>query len=207
MEKRLDLTGQRFGRLIVIEIYKKDKQHHYYYKCKCDCGNYKVVADYNLRNNSTKSCGCLSRENKIKHNKSNTKLYRKYYAMKQRCYNSKYSRYFDYGGRGIKICDEWKNNFMSFYNWAINNGYQENLSIDRIDVNGNYCPENCRWITMEEQQSNTRKSHFIEYNGEKHTIAEWSRIIKVSPNTIRFHLNRGRTIKDVIDYKKRRTLQ
>lgn len=205
MAKFKDLTGQRFGRLVAIEICGNDNKGHYCWRCKCDCGNYKVVANYNLKNNSTKSCGCLSKEIKTKHNKSNTRLYRIYYAMRQRCYNLKYSRYFDYGGRGIKICDEWKNDFMNFYNWAMENGYRDGLTIDRIDVNGNYEPNNCRWITKEAQQGNTRKSRFIEYNGEKKTLAEWSRIIKVSSNTIIFHLNKGRTIKDVIDYKERRT--
>ena len=207
MAKIVNLAGLRFGRLLVIKNVGTDRNGSSKWLCKCDCGNKKIVTNSNLRNNSTKSCGCLQKENKTKHNKWNTRIYRIYYGIKQRCYNPKYSRYYDYGGRGITVCDEWKNDFMSFYNWAMANGYRDDLTIDRIDVNGNYKPHNCRWISREEQQSNTRKSHFIEYNGKKQTMAQWSRELKLSPNTIKFHLNKGRTIEDVIEYKKKRELE
>lgn len=99
--------------------------------------------------------------------------------MKARCFNKKNKEYNNYGGRGITICDEWKNDFLSFFNWSMSNGHKDGLSIDRIDVNGNYCPENCRWITPFKQGENKRNHHYIEYNGEKHYLAEWERILKI----------------------------
>lgn len=108
--------------------------------------------------------------------------------MVQRCTNPKASNYKRYGGRGIKICDEWRKNFVSFYDWAVTHGYKEGLSLDRIDVNGNYEPVNCRWATLEQQQNNMRNNHFIEYKGVTHTIAEWSRILKVNHETLRYRV-------------------
>lgn len=119
-----------------------------------------------------------------KHNKSHTKLYRKWQSMKNRCYRKNDPRYKNYGGRGIKICEAWLSDFMSFYNWAINNGYQENLSIDRINNDGNYEPSNCRWATNEEQHNNTTRNVYIVYNNKSQTMKQWSKELNINYSTI-----------------------
>jgi hypothetical protein len=203
-----DLTGKKFGRLMVIKLYNKKQMYkngkkcgfEYYYLCRCDCGNEKVVRSYALTENMTKSCGCLhkeivrtkTREKNIKHGMSKSDLYKKWSGMKSRCYNKKENNYHIYGQRGIKICAEWVNSFESFYKWAIENGYKKELSIDRINVNGNYEPSNCRWVTWQQQQNNKRTNHFLEYNGQKHTIAEWSKITGIKRQTIWARINNSK---------------
>lgn len=129
-----------------------------------------------------------------KHNMSNTRIYCIWDGMKQRCRNSKSKRYKDYGGRGIKICSEWldkENGFINFYNWSMANGYKENLTIDRIDIDGNYEPLNCRWITNKEQQKNKRNNRYIVYNNENKTISEWAQIYNINTGTICSRLQSG----------------
>lgn len=183
MGKFKDLTGQKFGRLTVIKKVENNKQGQIKWLCECDCGNSAVVLGGSLKNGATQSCGCLFKEILIKrnskHKKTNTRLYRIWSRMKACCYNKNVKGYKNYGGRGIKVCDEWLNDFMSFYNWAINNGYKEDLTIDRIDVNSDYCPNNCRWTTKVEQQRNTTKNIFITYSGETHCLKEWSEILNI----------------------------
>lgn len=158
---REDITGQRFGKLVAIE-YKGLKGEKTSWLCKCDCGNECIVITNSLKSNKTKSCGCIHKKQLIernkKHNMSNSKLYKVWRGMKTRCYNPNFIYYCNYGGRGITICDEWKNDFSKFYEWAINNGYEEGLTIDRINNDGNYEPINCRWITRAEQNKNQRKA-------------------------------------------------
>lgn len=153
--KFIDLTGKRYGKLTVLERVQTSKKTKW--KCKCDCGNEVVVASDNLRSGHSRSCGCLKLEEVTKHGQWNTRIYRIYYAMKQRCNNPKCAAYGYYGGRGIKVCIEWENDFQTFYNWAMSHGYADDLSIDRIDVNGNYEPSNCRWATATEQSFNKTK--------------------------------------------------
>ena len=130
--------------------------------------------------------GCQKKNNKNNkiHGRSHTRLYRIWCCMKGRCLNKSNTAYKDYGDRGIRICDEWQKNFMNFYDWAINNGYEDNLSIDRINVNGNYEPSNCRWLTMKTQENNKRNNHYIEYKGKNMTISELSELLNIHPSTL-----------------------
>lgn len=161
-----DLTHIKFGRLLVLyrveNVRTKSGRSMVVWHCKCDCGNEVDVRAQNLKDGNTKSCGCLNSDEVIKRNTTHglyyTRLHRIWSGMKQRCYYSKCRSYKDYGGRGITICDEWLNDFKTFYDWAISNGYKEGLTIDRKNNDGNYEPQNCRWITNSEQQKNKRNN-------------------------------------------------
>ncbi len=156
-----DITGEKFGRLEAIEVAYRTAYGKIMWRCKCECGNEKIVQGGHLRSGSIKSCGCLLREtsksNNLIHGESKTKLYRRWKGMRERCRDINHKSYKDYGGRGITVCDEWNDEFIAFKNWAIENGFREDLELDRIDVDGNYEPSNCRWITHREQMYNTRK--------------------------------------------------
>lgn len=191
------MMNKRFGNWVVIErgpyreFHSSNKKYDTWV-CRCDCGNQKIIFGCNLRGGHSRSCGCLYKEmfgkgKNFKHGLSNTRINHCYTSMKGRCYNNKNRQYKNYGARGIKVCDEWlgENGLQNFYNWAMANGYRDDLSIDRIDVNGNYCPENCRWATIKQQNNNKRTNRVVEYNGEEHTIKEWSEIIGMRYRTLR----------------------
>lgn len=161
--KMIDITGQRFGRLVAIKMdnsHRPSKSTRAYWLFQCDCGKETIASGTDVRSGKIKSCGCLHDEMAskrfYKHGMSSTKLGYVYESMKQRCLNSNCKDYKNYGGRGITICSDWKNNSRSFFNWAITNGYSDGLSIDRINVNGNYEPTNCRWTTAKVQADNKR---------------------------------------------------
>lgn len=196
MSKLHDLTEMKFGRLRVIKRAENNKYNRAQWLCECECGNTVIVSGNALLKGNTKSCGCLNAEmvkkskNKI-HGMTNTRLFNCWSAMKDRCSNENNQAYINYGGRGIKVCSEWLHDFQAFYDWAVSHGYADNLTLDRKDVNGNYCPENCQWITKKEQQSNKRTNRYIEYNGETKTIAEWARIAGISRGTLRGRIDSG----------------
>lgn len=187
----LDLTGQRFGRLTVLNIAhrKRDAQGdvRIFWLCKCDCGNTCIVRRSQLRSGSTKSCGCLSRELSSSRNKTHglygTKIYKIWSGMKSRCRYSSCQDYKYYGGKGITYCEEW-NDFTSFYEWAIENGYQDGLSLERINVKGNYEPSNCKWVTLREQRYNLTKSLKYTINEKTKCLAEWCEIYNVPYQTV-----------------------
>lgn len=205
MRKVIDLTGKQYGRLTVLKHIGKDKHNNAVWECKCSCGNVINVRGATLRNGRAKSCGCLHKEmakrlakNNITHNMSNTRLYRAWQSIKSRCYYNKNNRYKNYGGRGIIVCDEWCNDFQAFYNWSMNNGYADNLTIDRIDVNGNYEPNNCRWVDMKTQQRNKRNNKMYTINGETHCLSEWCEKLKLNYNTVSGRLHRNYTIEKAL---------
>lgn len=161
MPPLIDLTGQRFGRLTVIKRAPNGNCGNTRWECKCDCGKTTYSDSKQLRRGITQSCGCYHKElcgdQHRKHGLSGTRLHRIYYRMRERCYRPDNDNYRWYGARGITVCSEWMNSFSQFAEWALASGYQDNLTIDRINPDGNYEPTNCRWITIQEQQKNRRK--------------------------------------------------
>jgi hypothetical protein len=195
-----DLTGQRFGRLIAL--HRDESKHRTAWLCKCDCGNEVIVTSLNLKNGSSNSCGCYQRdraaESQTKHGLCNTRRYCIWSAMIKRCENINDHGYHNYGGRGITICKEWREDFMSFYTWAGSNGYSSNLTIDRIDNNGNYEPANCRWVTVKENNRNTRSCVYIEIDGSIKTLSGWSEFSGVDPCVIHNRFKSGKKGSDLL---------
>ena len=182
-----DLTGKKFNRLTVLGFAGR-RGNNYYWECQCDCGNIRQVQAQGLRRGSTKSCGCYNREIITKHGLDGDKLYHVFNSMRNRCYSVNNNSYHNYGGRGIAICDEWLNDVTVFIEWAHNNGYAEGLTIDRIDVNGNYEPSNCRWITKKEQSRNLRRNTKLTLNGRTQLLCEWSEETGIKASTLCYRL-------------------
>ena len=180
MTRPANLVGQRFSRLVVVKRDGSDKWGSATWMCKCDCGNETVIRTTTLRNGGAQSCGCLNLEKAIsrcpdnaRHKLSRTRLYRVWAGMKSRCYNKNHKDYASYGGRGIKLCDEWLVS-DNFFEWALKNGYSDDLTIDRIDVNGEYEPSNCRWANTIQQMRNRTITIKVLFDGEEVTLQELS---------------------------------
>lgn len=197
-QEQEELIGQRFGRLEVESVAYYDTRHRARVLCRCDCGRLVNVQLSRLRSGDLKSCCCLlrdlAREHAIDrntiHNGTGTRLFRIWTGLRQRCYNPRSKVYKDYGGRGIAICPEWET-FIPFRDWALANGYRENLSIDRIDNDGPYSPSNCRWVTSAKQNLNKRNNVLVDYKGQLIPIAKASRLSGINRQTISSRLSRG----------------
>ena len=173
------ITGARVGMLTIVEVSPRAKGHRMA-TCACDCGNVKTIRVARLweRNDRPLGCGCL-RGKWAKHNDSHARLYRIWDHMLRRCNSPTNHAYASYGGRGISVCDEW-HDYLAFREWAKTSGYQENLSIDRIDNDAGYCPSNCRWATAKEQQNNRRCNVYLEHQGRRQTVTQWAEELGVS---------------------------
>lgn len=195
MPRLIDLTGQRFGRLVVVERVENSADGRARWLCRCDCGQSKTVLGEHLKKGRAKSCGCAKSESSSKrfkkHGGRNSKLYRIWSNMKDRCNNPDCKVYSDYGGRGIKVCKEWIDDFSAFQKWALANGYKEGLTIDRKDNDKGYSPDNCRWTDRKIQGNNKRNCRYITYKGQRKTVAEWSDITGIPHDTLLYRLNHG----------------
>lgn len=180
------LIGQKFHKLTILSAYRQNGK--IMVKAKCDCGNEKEYIYHSLASGHTQSCGC---NNLTAKGESKTRLYKIWKRMKRRCYDTNNNRYEYYGKRGIIVCDEWKNDFDAFKQWALANGYSDDLSIDRINNNGNYEPSNCRWATDIEQANNKSNNKYITINDETKTLAEWCRIYKMHPSSVGARIRNG----------------
>lgn len=209
MAKYIDITGQKFGRLEVVEFAGYTKHRAVTWRCKCECGNETVVRGDHLRYGRTSSCGCLRAETSAKRGKDNakhgmwdTRLYHCWQGMKQRCdgTGNKQSRK-RYHDRGITVCDEWINSFEAFMDWSLKNGYQDNLTLDRINNDESYKPSNCRWSDAITQQNNTSKNRGLSYNGRTQTMAEWATELEIDYSTLQTRIRRGWTVKRALETK------
>ena len=201
-----DLTGNKFGRLLVVGRAESHKlpcgQVQTMWSCVCDCGNKTVVNTGNLKSGRVVSCGCFNLEKSHIghpiHGHSRSRIYNIWAGMKKRCSLESSASYKHYGKRGISVCDEWKESFESFYEWSINNGYNDLLSIDRIDTSGCYEPQNCGWTTMREQQNTRKNNLLLELDGEVHSASEWARISGLKYTTLMRRIERGWDIRRAI---------
>ena len=211
MSSKVDFSiiGKQFGRLTVV-AFSHTKNKNSYWECHCECGNQKIIQRSNLKSGDIISCGCYREENKhkfgYKHGFSNDKIYTIWSAMVQRVTNPNNDRYNCYGGRGIIINNEWMipENFIE---WAIKNGYKEGFTIERIDVNGNYEPNNCKWITMKEQYDNRQNTRLITYEGKTQTRAKWARELGSNAEKLRYRIDIAkwsveRAFKDALNFRK-----
>lgn len=198
-----EMIGKRYGKLVVIKDAGRTENYARKLLCRCDCGNEVVVFASNLKRNHTTSCGCVKREI-IKagahtvHGGCGSRLYNIWKGMRRRCQDTKAVNYERYGGRGISVCKEWDENYSNFREWSLKNGYDDDKSIDRIDNDKGYGPDNCKWSTVKEQANNRRSNHMLEVNGETHTIAEWSDITGLSQATILQRIRHGFDNEDVL---------
>ena len=209
MGKFQDLTGMKFGQWTVLRQapMRKDKRGYniVMWHCVCDCGTEKDVYANSLRHGTSTSCGCHQRKRASEvcskefktHGESTTRLYHIWAGMLKRCENQNASNYSAYGARGVSVCDGW-HTYTTFRDWAMANGYNDDLSIDRIDVDGNYEPQNCRWANVIEQANNRRSSRIFEIRGVRHTLAEWARLYDVDYKSLHKRIMGGESIQDIL---------
>lgn len=200
---RENLTGMRFGGLTAVnpapDRFLPSGRHLTMWKCVCECGNIHIARSADLKSGAITSCGCYKAENTARvhtthgatKNRKTENLYSVWAGIKCRCYCEKEKAYKYYGAKGVTMCEEWKDDFSAFRTWAKENGYKSGLSIDRIDVAGNYCPENCRWADDIVQANNKTTNHFLEWRGATHTIAEWARILGIPYNKLYWKLQKN----------------
>lgn len=199
-------VGKKYGKLIILEFAYRDIDHPkvLHVKCRCECGSIKIVSLGNLRNGSSKSCGCTA---KIKlqeiRKRATPKLSAVWCAMKNRCCNPKVHNYKNYGGRGISVCEEWRVSYKNFRRWALNNGYSQGLEIDRINVNGDYEPSNCRFVTRSVNQRNKRNNSIFQIGGERKTLAEWCEIYNTNHSRVIARLKYGWDIEKALSTAKK----
>jgi hypothetical protein len=197
------LTGYRSHRLVVQDEFERKEfgnKMRTFWKCLCDCGNIYWAESYNIKTKIAKSCGCINKsgQSNTKHGMANSKLYRVWYSMKQRCINPKVPAYKWYGRRGIHVCESWDTDFLSFVYWSLSNGYEEGLTLDRINNDGNYEPSNCRWVTFKVQSNNRSTNKFIEYNNKRLTYKQWSQELGVRYEILKDKSNNGKTLDTII---------
>lgn len=195
MPARIDHTGKRFGKLVVLKRMPQQKYEKAKYLCQCDCGNQIVVNSSNLSTGHAKSCGCIVKKHGLSHKE---RLYNIWVGMKQRCRDINSPDYYRYGGRGICVCKEWDNDYLSFRKWALQNGYDDTLSIDRVDSNGNYEPGNCRWETFVIQNNNKSGNRIVNYGGEELTLAEFARKCNIPYRIVNQRIQRGWDIRRIV---------
>lgn len=207
MAELIDIRGKTFGRLKVLDRAENTKRGSARWLCKCECGKELVVIGRCLRNGHTKSCGCYHDDcarklgnSKKTHGMEPRRLYNIWRGMLQRCEYPKHEAYANYGGRGISICKEW-HDFEVFRDWAIGNGYSNSVTIDRINVDGDYSPDNCKWSTRKEQAKNKRNSILITIGGETHSVSEWAHIKNINVRTIYSRLRRGWDAEKILNEK------
>lgn len=185
----LNITGIKFGKLTAMEkvgIYVTPKgSTASIWRCKCDCGNEINVVRGSLTSGNTRSCGCLREDTCAKHHGTGTRLYQTYRNMINRCYRADTDSYYLYGARGIGVCEEWRNDFNKFREWALSHGYEEDLTIDRLDNDKDYCPENCKWSTAAEQANHTSHCHYVYDGDEKLPLSQFARKYEIKPTTFR----------------------
>ena len=179
-----NLAGRKFGHLSPVQIDHVGKNGHAYWECICDCGNKKVVRAGHLKAGNVTTCGCIPARKT--HGDSGTRLHNIWNKMRARCSDKNDPLY---GGRGIAVCDEWLD-YQAFKKWAMSHGYRDDLSIDRINTNGNYEPSNCRWATAKDQANNTRRTRFITFNGETYSVSEWAHLLGIRQSTLSMRLNK-----------------
>lgn len=201
MAERKNENGNRYGRLVVLE-YAGTNGHNALWRCRCDCGNECVKLGIELRSGHTRSCGCLHKEQLAERSRkykvvAPRRLYQTWHGMIERCENKNARYYCNYGGRGISVCKEW-HDFEEFASWALNNGYTNDLTIDRIDNDGNYCPKNCKWSTKIEQENNKRTNRKVEMDGKVLNLCKWCEIYGISRDTVQSRLRLGWSIDDAI---------
>ena len=203
---KYNLINKKFGKLLVTKECGRNQKREMLWKCLCDCGNYVEVPTYRLISGKTKSCGCIRNEllltysdyKRESHGMAKTRLYKTWVNMRNRCNRPTERGYKNYGGRGIKVCVEWQNSFIPFMEWALSNGYDDTLTIDRIDVNGNYEPNNCRWVTQKEQNNNMTSNVRLTHKGITHNLTEWSKITGISYPTLQGRIRRGWKTEDIL---------